>query len=134
MVLAHMRLDEEPRRRPGGRHHHRLPVEHADIRRGKKDVAQVGAEAERRIGAHVIHIVALDALGGISCGYKDSRVEDRNGRPHRNIYAVGSPTKGTHFFAGAVDINMHRTESVIDSILGDAEKIIRPAELAEALT
>jgi hypothetical protein len=79
-------------------------------------------------------IVALDALGGISCGYKDSRVQDRNGRPHRNIYAVGSPTKGTHFFAGAVDINMHRTESVIDSILGDAEKIIRPAELAEALT
>jgi uncharacterized NAD(P)/FAD-binding protein YdhS len=79
-------------------------------------------------------IVVLDALGGISCGYKDSRVQDRNGRPHRNIYAVGSPTKGTHFFAGAVDINMHRTESVIDSILGDAEKIIRPAELAEALT
>jgi len=65
-----------------------------------------------------------------------SRVHDRHGRPHRNIYAVGSPTKGTHFFAGAVDINMHRAEAVIASILGDAERMesrtSRPAELAEA--
>jgi hypothetical protein len=81
-------------------------------------------------------IVALDALGGVCCGYADSRVHDRHGRPHRNIYAVGSPTKGTHFFAGAVDINMHRAEAVIASILGDAERMesrtSRPAELAEA--
>jgi uncharacterized NAD(P)/FAD-binding protein YdhS len=81
-------------------------------------------------------IVSLDALGGISCGYGDSRVNDRHGRPHRNIYAVGSPTKGTHFFAGAVDINMHRIEQVTASILHDAEKIPSPisqsAELAEA--
>jgi uncharacterized NAD(P)/FAD-binding protein YdhS len=62
-------------------------------------------------------IVALDELGGISCGFDDSRVHDRSGNPYPNIYAVGSPTKGTHFFAGAVDINMHRTESVVDSIL-----------------
>jgi uncharacterized NAD(P)/FAD-binding protein YdhS len=81
-------------------------------------------------------IVKLDALGGISCDYVDSRVHDPRGGTHRNIYAVGSPTKGTHFFAGAVDINMHRTESVIDSILGDAERIhcraFRTAELADA--
>jgi uncharacterized NAD(P)/FAD-binding protein YdhS len=81
-------------------------------------------------------IVTLDALGGVCCGYADSRVHDRHGRPYRNIYAVGSPTKGTHFFAGAVDINMHRTESVIGSILGDAERMdslaSRPAELADA--
>ena len=80
-------------------------------------------------------IVTLDALGGIPCGYADSRVHDRHGRAYRNIYAVGSPTKGTHFFAGAVDINMERSESVINSILGDAERIhvraARPAELAE---
>ena len=62
-------------------------------------------------------IVALDELGGIGCGYDDSRVHDRSGNPYPNIYAVGSPTKGTHFFAGAVDINMHRTESVVDSTL-----------------
>jgi uncharacterized NAD(P)/FAD-binding protein YdhS len=81
-------------------------------------------------------IVTLDALGGISCGYADSRVHDRNGKTLQNLYAVGSPTKGTHFFAGAVDINMHRTESVIESILDDAERIhsraCRAAELAEA--
>jgi uncharacterized NAD(P)/FAD-binding protein YdhS len=79
-------------------------------------------------------IVTLDALGGIVCGYEDSRVHDRYGRPQRNIYAVGGPTKGTHFFAGAVDINMHRAESVIGSILGDAERSLSkssgPAELA----
>jgi uncharacterized NAD(P)/FAD-binding protein YdhS len=81
-------------------------------------------------------IVALDALGGISCDYADSRVNDRHSKTHRNIYAVGSPTKGTHFFAGAVDINMDRTESVINSILGDAERIhsraSRPSDLAAA--
>jgi uncharacterized NAD(P)/FAD-binding protein YdhS len=81
-------------------------------------------------------IVTLDALGGIPCGYADSRVHDRHGQAYRNIYAVGSPTKGTHFFAGAVDINMDRSESVINSILGDAERIharaSRPAGLAEA--
>jgi uncharacterized NAD(P)/FAD-binding protein YdhS len=81
-------------------------------------------------------IATLDALGGVCCGYADSRVHDRHGRPHRNIYAVGGPTKGTHFFAGAVDINMHRAEAVIASILGDAgrteSRALRPAELAEA--
>ena len=81
-------------------------------------------------------IVKLDALGGISCSYDDSRVHDRHGRPYRNIYAVGSPTKGTHFFAGAVDINMHRTDSVIDSIFAGARSFIsrtaRPLELADA--
>ena len=82
-------------------------------------------------------IVALDTLGGIACDYSDSRVHNRHGKPHRNIYAVGSPTKGTHFFAGAVDINMHRAESVIESILAEAEssnsRASRPAELAEKL-
>jgi uncharacterized NAD(P)/FAD-binding protein YdhS len=81
-------------------------------------------------------IVTLDVLGGIPCGYADSRVHDRHGQAYRNIYAVGSPTKGTHFFAGAVDINMDRSETVINSILGDAERIharaSRPAELAAA--
>jgi uncharacterized NAD(P)/FAD-binding protein YdhS len=67
-------------------------------------------------------IVTLDALGGVSCDYADSRVHDRHGNTYRNIFAVGSPTKGTHFFAGAVDINMDRAESVINSILADAEK------------
>ena len=81
-------------------------------------------------------LVKLDALGGISCSYDDSRVHDRHGRPYRNIYAVGGPTKGTHFFAGAVDINMHRTDSVIDSIFAGARSFIsrtaRPLELADA--
>jgi uncharacterized NAD(P)/FAD-binding protein YdhS len=82
-------------------------------------------------------IATLDALGGIACGYEDSRVHDRDGKPQRNIYAVGGPTKGTHFFSGAVDINMHRAEAVIVSILGDAEKSrsqdTNTAGLAEAL-
>ncbi len=93
-------------------------------------------------------IVALDALGGISCDYSDSRVHDRHGNAHQNIYAVGSPTKGTHFFAGAVDINMYRAESVINSILAGVlggalgsvlvdtgtihSRASRPAELAAA--
>lgn len=62
-------------------------------------------------------LIALDALGGIRCGYDDSRVHDRHGNPYPNVYAVGGPTKGAHFFAGAVDINMHRAEAVISSIL-----------------
>jgi uncharacterized NAD(P)/FAD-binding protein YdhS len=82
-------------------------------------------------------IVNLDALGGVACSYADSRVLDRRGKPYRNIYAVGSPTKGTHFFAGAVDINMHRTDAVIDSIFGDTRRFDsrisrRPVELADA--
>jgi uncharacterized NAD(P)/FAD-binding protein YdhS len=67
-------------------------------------------------------IVALDELGGISCGYDDSRVHDRSGNPYPNIYAVGSPTKGTHFVSGAVDINMERCESVVDSILNPKDQ------------
>lgn len=62
-------------------------------------------------------LVALDELGGVRCDYDDSRVHDRHGNPYPNIYAVGGPTKGAHFFAGAVDINMHRAQAVIDSIL-----------------
>jgi len=62
-------------------------------------------------------LVALDALGGIRCGYDHSRVHDRHGNPYPNVYAVGGPTKGAHFFAGAVDINMNRAEAVIESIL-----------------
>lgn len=62
-------------------------------------------------------LVTLDALGGVRCGYDDSRVHDRHGTPYPNVYAVGGPTKGAHFYAAAVDINMHRAQAVIDSIL-----------------
>lgn len=62
-------------------------------------------------------LIAFDALGGIRCGYDDSRVHDRHGTAHPNVYAVGGPTKGTHFYAAAVDINLHRAQIVIDSIL-----------------
>lgn len=62
-------------------------------------------------------LIAFDALGGIRCGYHDSRVHDRHGTAHPNVYAVGGPTKGTHFYAAAVDINLHRARIVIDSIL-----------------
>ena len=80
-------------------------------------------------------IVTLDALGGVSCDYADSRVRDPHGNTYQNIFAVGSPTKGTHFFAGAVDINMHRAESVIKSILADAERTHSraPQPVADAL-
>ena len=82
-------------------------------------------------------IITLDPLGGVSCDYADSRVYDPHGNTYRSIFAVGSPTKGTHFFAGAVDINMDRAESVINSILAGAERAHlqapRPAELAEAM-
>ncbi|MEN3290720.1 MAG: hypothetical protein V7634_5020 [Bradyrhizobium sp.] len=67
-------------------------------------------------------IATLDGLGGIACEYDDSRVLDRNGNPQPNIYAVGGPTKGTHFFAGAVDINMHRAEAVIETIFRGASR------------
>jgi hypothetical protein len=49
-------------------------------------------------------------------------VLDRCGNPQPNIYAIGGPTKGTHFFSGAVDINMHRAEAVITTIFRDAER------------
>jgi uncharacterized NAD(P)/FAD-binding protein YdhS len=62
-------------------------------------------------------LVTLDALGGVRCSYEDGRIHDRHGNPYPNVYAVGGPTKGAHFFAGAVDINMHRAETVISSIL-----------------
>ncbi|WP_164936460.1 FAD/NAD(P)-binding protein [Bradyrhizobium nanningense] len=62
-------------------------------------------------------LIAFDALGGIRCGYDDSRVHDRHGTAHPNVYAVGGPTKGTHFYAAAVDINLRRAQIVVDSIL-----------------
>ncbi|MBR0689452.1 FAD/NAD(P)-binding protein [Bradyrhizobium manausense] len=62
-------------------------------------------------------LIAYDALGGIRCGYDDSRVRDRHGNPYPNVYAVGAPTKGTHFYAAAIDINLRRAQSVVDSIL-----------------
>ncbi|UZE51674.1 FAD/NAD(P)-binding protein [Rhodopseudomonas sp. P2A-2r] len=68
-------------------------------------------------------LVVLDAHGGIRCDYDDSRVLDERGSKHSNIFAVGSPTKGTHFYAGAVDINLRRAESVIDTILRNAEQL-----------
>lgn len=62
-------------------------------------------------------LIAFDALGGIRCGYDDSRVHDRHGNPYPNVYAVGGPTKGAHFYAAAVDINLRRAQTVVDSIL-----------------
>ncbi|MGX4801325.1 FAD/NAD(P)-binding protein [Bradyrhizobium guangdongense] len=62
-------------------------------------------------------LIAFDPLGGISCGYDDSRVHDRHDNPYPNVYAVGAPTKGTHFYAAAVDINLRRAQSVVDTIL-----------------
>lgn len=62
-------------------------------------------------------LIAFDALGGIRCGYGDSRVHDRHGNPYPNVYAVGGPTKGAHFYAAAVDINLRRAQTVINSIL-----------------
>lgn len=62
-------------------------------------------------------LVAFDPVGGIRCGYDDSRVHDRHGTPYPNVYAVGGPTKGAHFYAAAVDINLRRAQIVIDSIL-----------------
>jgi uncharacterized NAD(P)/FAD-binding protein YdhS len=62
-------------------------------------------------------LVALHPLGGVRCDYDDGRVHDRHGIPYPNVYAVGAPTKGTHFYAAAVDINMHRARAAIDSIL-----------------
>jgi uncharacterized NAD(P)/FAD-binding protein YdhS len=81
-------------------------------------------------------IVTLDELGGIACDYLDGRVLDGRGSKHRNIFAVGGPTKGTHFYAAAVDINLCRVESVINAILDDTKPIqpqrARPSELADA--
>jgi len=68
-------------------------------------------------------IVALDRLGGISCDYADGKVRDADGSKYRNLYAVGGPTKGTHFYAAAVDINLRRAEAAINSILLDAERV-----------
>jgi hypothetical protein len=62
-------------------------------------------------------LIAFDELGGVRCGYDDGRVHDRYGNPYPNVYAVGGPTKGAHFYAAAVDINMRRAQIVIDSIL-----------------
>ncbi|MBR0949813.1 FAD/NAD(P)-binding protein [Bradyrhizobium canariense] len=62
-------------------------------------------------------LIAFDAVGGIRCGYHDSRVHDRHGNPYPNVYAVGGPTKGAHFYAAAVDINLRRAQTVVDSIL-----------------
>ena len=78
-------------------------------------------------------IIALDQLGGISCDYSDGRVRDADGLKYRNLYAVGSPTKGTHFYAAAVDINLRRVEAAIKSILLAAERVASrvPYELAE---
>ncbi|SFN98833.1 Uncharacterized NAD(P)/FAD-binding protein YdhS [Bradyrhizobium sp. Ghvi] len=62
-------------------------------------------------------LIAFDPLGGIRCGYDDSRVHDRHGTPYSNVYAVGGPTKGTHFYAAAIDINLRRAQTVVDTIL-----------------
>jgi uncharacterized NAD(P)/FAD-binding protein YdhS len=81
-------------------------------------------------------IVALEGLGGISCDYTDGRVHDAKGGKHHNVYAVGSPTKATYFYAAAVDINLRRAEAVVNAILRDAQlappRWRSTAELAEA--
>src|SRR5450755_4102564 len=43
-------------------HGGRLPVEGTDVGSGKKNVAQIWAEAEWRVGPHVVDVVALNAL------------------------------------------------------------------------
>ncbi|CAN5168960.1 FAD/NAD(P)-binding domain-containing protein [soil metagenome] len=81
------------------------------------DAAPLYADMQRQ------GIVTLDTLGGIRCDYEDSRVIDNNGDKHHNIFAVGSPTKGTHFYAGAVDINLRRAEAVIGTIIADVRRL-----------
>ena len=61
--------------------------------------------------------VRVDPFGGIACAYPDGRVLDGAGRPHRNLYAVGSPTRGSFFYAAAMDINVTRARAMTAALV-----------------
>lgn len=68
-------------------------------------------------------LVAVNPFGGITCDFGTGRVLDRRGTKSRILYAVGSLTRGTHFYAAAVDINLSRAEAAIGSILREAARL-----------
>jgi uncharacterized NAD(P)/FAD-binding protein YdhS len=71
-------------------------------------------------------LVTFDEFGGISCDYRDGRVINRQRQKCANIYAIGSITRGTHFYASAVDINLSRAQAVVGSILRKARPVYLP--------
>lgn len=75
-------------------------------------------------------LVAVNAFGGISCDYRSGQVLDREGKRSRHLYAVGSLTRGTHFYAAAVDVNLSRAEAAVGAILLPAGRVHPLAEPA----
>jgi hypothetical protein len=71
-------------------------------------------------------LVTFNEFGGISCDYQDGRVINRQRQKCRNIYAIGSITRGTHFYASAVDINLSRAQAVVGSILRKTKPVYFP--------
>jgi uncharacterized NAD(P)/FAD-binding protein YdhS len=63
-------------------------------------------------------LVRINPFGGVVCDHPDGRVRDGAGHPHRNLFAVGSPTRGSFFYAAAMDINVTRARSMTESLLG----------------
>ncbi|MGY3388926.1 cation diffusion facilitator CzcD-associated flavoprotein CzcO [Bradyrhizobium sp. USDA 3311] len=94
-------ISRDPRRRRSSRRRLRHRRDRTVLPAGHQPALSGHAAA----GAHRVR-----RLGGIRCGYDDSRVHDRHGTAHPNVYAVGGPTKGTHFYAAAVDINLRRAQ------------------------
>jgi uncharacterized NAD(P)/FAD-binding protein YdhS len=62
-------------------------------------------------------VVRIDPFGGVTCDHPDGRVRDGAGHPHRHLFAVGSPTRGSFFYAAAMDINVARARSMTESLL-----------------
>jgi hypothetical protein len=62
-------------------------------------------------------VVRIDPFGGVVCDHPDGRVRDGAGHPQRNLFAVGSPTRGSFFYAAAMDINVARARSMTESLL-----------------
>ncbi len=68
-------------------------------------------------------LIRVDKFGGIGCDYADGAVYDKDGRKRQDIYAVGPITRGTHFYAAAVHINLERTEAAVSSIMRTATRV-----------
>jgi uncharacterized NAD(P)/FAD-binding protein YdhS len=77
-------------------------------------------------------LVTFNEFGGISCDYRDGRVINQQRQKCRNIYAIGSITRGTHFYASAVDVNLSRAQAVVGSILRKAKPVYLPQVAARA--
>lgn len=56
-------------------------------------------------------------FGGMDLDFDTSRIKDRNGAVHTNLYAVGNLTEGTYFFTSVLELNIGHVNTITDLLL-----------------